>query len=515
MSTREIVRRLRAHQAGAPLPSTASRPFPIPADPDILVVSFVRMGGESRPWGIAWGHPGAEPETAAIPEPRNRDAAADLAARFAPALLEHLRCPGYADDAPMEAGDIDRVRQVWLPNATHLDMLHHLAFAYAGTRIDRPDRELLRAFGRACGWLFREGQRPGQLHVVVATAALRDLWTFPAEDVRQGHLGFLLAWLTGGGEGAGDAEARRAAALLAEQTPVATSLDPTLERDVLAPLLDQYRDGTAAAGDSIVERICDESGARWRLTTDALAVIRADPRPENRGIAELTTHALREQWWQYARIEHGQPDDADGPAFTPGVETDRHPAAAGSRFHTYVASAELVEHLLVHDDEELQADAVAAGDAAIGEILRLWDEGEGRRSRPVWVIRDDADHQLRWRPGADVAVIGAGWRTGTVRRIEETDDGRVEVEVAILAGLRGKASEAAPHDLAAGDPDLIGCRVGVVSKGAPSLTRDKAMYIWKGDGPGAWLTHGAPSADPRSAVVDDIDDVAELAEVDR
>lgn len=510
MSTREIVRRLRAHHAGAPLPATASRPFPIPEDPDVLVVSFVRMGGESRPWGIAWGHPGDEPEVAAIPEPRNRDAAADLAAGFAPALLEHLRCPGFADDAPMEATDLDAVRQIWVPNATHLDMLHHLAFAYAGTRTERPDRELLRAFGRACGWLFREAQRPGEVHVVVATAAVRDLWTFPAENVRQGHLGFLLAWLAT----PGDVDARRAAALEAERTPVATSLDPAVERDLLEPLLGRHRDGDAGAGDQIVERIEAEARDRWILTTEALTVVRNDPRPENRGISELTKNALKEQWWEYARVEHGQAEE-DGPAFFPGVETDRHPAAAGSRFHAYAAAAELVEHLLVHDDEELQADAVGAGDAVIGEILALWDEGEGRKTRPVWVIRDDADHQLRWRPGADVSVIGAPWRSGEVRRIEETDDGTFEIEVAILSGLRGKASAAEPHDRAAGDQALVGSRVGIISKGAVGLTKGKARAIWKSDGPGAWLTHGAPAPDPRSAVADDIDDVAELAEVDR
>ena len=74
MNTRDVVRRLRAFQAGAPTPRGETRHFTIAEDNDILIVAFVRMGGESRPWGIAFGHPSEEPTILSVPEGRNREA---------------------------------------------------------------------------------------------------------------------------------------------------------------------------------------------------------------------------------------------------------------------------------------------------------------------------------------------------------------------------------------------------------------------------------------------------------
>ena len=76
---------------------------------------------------------------------------------------------------------------------------------------------------------FREAHRPGEQAVIVATSALRQAYTFPAEDTRQGHLGFLLAWLAS----KGDRSRRLKAALDAEQFTIATSINPELERTEL------------------------------------------------------------------------------------------------------------------------------------------------------------------------------------------------------------------------------------------------------------------------------------------
>jgi hypothetical protein len=58
------------------------------------------------------------------------------------------------------AAAIGALRQLWLPNPTHLEMLHHLAYAYTFTKWGGAMRATLNALGRACGWLFREAQRP-------------------------------------------------------------------------------------------------------------------------------------------------------------------------------------------------------------------------------------------------------------------------------------------------------------------------------------------------------------------
>src|SRR5262245_58791455 len=106
------------------------------------------MGGESRPWGIAYGHLHSEPTILIVPEGRNRDLVADMCAEFAPALLRHLRAPAYLVDEPTSWGDLDPLRQIWLPNGSHLDMLHHLAYAYTFTRWGAGARGRLNALGR-------------------------------------------------------------------------------------------------------------------------------------------------------------------------------------------------------------------------------------------------------------------------------------------------------------------------------------------------------------------------------
>ena len=51
----ETVRRIRAWHEGSPTPRGSVVNVHVGADDDVLVVAFLRMGGESRPWGVAIG----------------------------------------------------------------------------------------------------------------------------------------------------------------------------------------------------------------------------------------------------------------------------------------------------------------------------------------------------------------------------------------------------------------------------------------------------------------------------
>src|SRR5271168_3452130 len=111
----EAIRRLQAWHAGRPLPAYKTRHFAIAKDKDLLIVAFVRMGGESAPWGIAWAHPGEKPEALAVPEARNREAVAAMVARFAPVLLDHYLSPATYDWDGATQRDKDLpLRQVWI-----------------------------------------------------------------------------------------------------------------------------------------------------------------------------------------------------------------------------------------------------------------------------------------------------------------------------------------------------------------------------------------------------------------
>ena len=524
MNTREVVRRLKAFHEGRPLPRGETKHSHVAQDDDCLLIAFLRMGGESRPWGIAFGNPGEEPKILSVPEGRNRDLVAAMSAEFAPVLLRHLQTPGFCADEPSEWEDLQPLRQVWLPNPTHLAMLHHMAYAYTFTRWGAEIRPQLNALGRACGWLFREANRPGGQCVVVASETLRRAYTFPSEDSRQAHLGFLLAWLQSGG----DRDSRLTAALDAEQLAVATSLAPELERSDLSGAVEQWghADRQKDAGtkkrseQALAAMLSPELERRWVLTESALAAIRQDPRRVNEGVERLVTETAKEQWNQHTRLEHKLNSDDDGPAFFPSVETDRHPAAAASRFFVHNSSADLVEGLLVHGDRELLAEAIAEGDAFKGKLTEVWDEapqrvGRGRAAtRPVWVVRDESNRQLRLRTGAEVSVVGVPNRKARIRELREAADGALEIELEIRNLKTRKAELPSPHDLAPNNPDLVGEEIACVTVTRDGISRTKSFKIWHADGPGAWLTHGRPGGVAAQALTEDRDDVAAVEQAE-
>lgn len=508
-----VVRRLRAYEAGAPIPKGSTKQSLVAGDPDLLVVAFLRMGGESRPWAIAYGHPNEQPKILSVPEGRNRDLVADMCADVAPILLEHFRTPGYVTDEPAEAEDLAPLRQVWVPNGTHLDMLHHLAYAYTFTKWGAGKRGRLNAFGRACGWLFREAQRPGQQAVGVATDALRSAYTFPAEDVRQGHLGFLLGWL----EAEGDRDARMTAALEAERSAISTTLDPTVERSQTEDLVDAWGQARKDENDGEMERLrvdlhqvlAEEVARRWDLTRRAVELLRSDPRPFNPGLKILGGETLREQWYQHTRLELRQHDPNDGFAFFPSPETDRYPAAAASRYLVHQASEDQAVSALLHHDEEMISEAIATGDAFSGEITGVADLNPGRGIQPLWTIRSSYQGVLRLREGSWVAVVGTPQRWGVIESIIDHEDGTRTFEVEIR-GWKTIPKSAPPGLLHSCDQALIGTTARMVSYSGEQINRRKSFMVWKAEVPGGWLTHAKPTG-PRAFLSEDLaEDVASI-----
>ena len=509
MISREVVRRLRAFEQGRPMPKGETKHFALVDDPNLLIVAFLRMGGESRPWGIAYGHPNEEPTVLTVPEGRNRDLVADMCAEFAPVLLDHFRTPGYVATEPTGWEELAPLRQLWLPNASHLDMLHHLAYAYTFTRWGAGARGRLNAFGRLCGWLHREATRPGQQHTMVATGALRDAYAFPAQDIRQGHLGFLLAWL----QGTGGRADRHQAATEAERIAISTTLDPSVERDETESLVEAWHKARDAGE---TERMDDASQSlalvlgrellhRWSLTAAAVEALRSDTRRTNAGVPTLVIEGLKEQWYQHTRQELNIGDDADGPALVASPETDRYPAAAGSRYQVHLSSADLQESVLLHDDTEMQAEAIANGEAFRGTIVDVYDMGEGRKSDPVWIVEDPVGGQLKLRQGSWVCVAGMASRTGVVEGVEELPSGGRRFEVWIN-GWKTKPDRA-------NDPSHVGRTIVFVNNSAHQISRIKSQRIWSTDTPGAWLTH-ARAHGPRNRLEQDLsEDVASITPV--
>src|ERR1041385_6587909 len=109
----EAIRRLHAWHVGRPLTAYKTRHFAIANDEDLLILAFVRMGGESAPWGIVWGRPGGDPQVRIVPEARNRDAVAEMVSKFAPSLLKHYWSPLTHNWIGKERNKNLPLRQLW------------------------------------------------------------------------------------------------------------------------------------------------------------------------------------------------------------------------------------------------------------------------------------------------------------------------------------------------------------------------------------------------------------------
>jgi hypothetical protein len=169
-----------------------------------------------------------------------------------------------------------------------------------------------------------------------------------------------------------------------------------------------------------------------------------------------------------------------------------------------------MESVLLHDDAELQAEAIAAGDAFRGEIVKVWDEEPGRATVPVWVVRDAFQGPLRLRSGSMVCVVGMPKRQGIVRRIYAGDDGARRMEVEIT-NLKTAAAGGIGARACAGRSGWVGETVTFVTASADGISRAKSRKIWDPDGPGAWLTHARPvgtrARADREVDVDDVESV--------
>ena len=515
MTTRDVARKLLAWQAGAPLPRFNTLHHAIAPPTQTLVAAFVRMAGESRPWGIAWGPVGSPPRLESVPDGRVRDDVAVLCADFAEDLLAHMRVHNWTYDPIGQEAAADELRQVWIPNGLHLAILHQMNYTYSQTKFGGANQEILQALGRLAGWMFRDTSRTGHQHVIDASQALAHAYVFPAQDTRTAHLGYQLAWLTA----LSDRNGRMEAATAAEQLTVSPTMDPSLERDDLARLVEQWQAGRRE-GDpppdieaEIAETLATELDRRWRLTEQAYLLLADGTLPVNPGVDALAAQAHNEFWNQHQRIELRQNDPTQGPAFIAHPETDFHGSAAASRYLIHASCVEGHDSHLVHDDGQLLLDALWKGRALRSTVSEVIDRGTGRKTIPVWTVRVESNSPHSFRENERLVPFGSRGHEATVTLVR-IDESGVELELewtnrktmALTCGI-----EARPVDTA-----WIGEEVQFVVADAADLTRRRSQRVWAArEGPGAWLTHGRASA-PVQITDDDgdtdllVDDVAQI-----
>ncbi|OBK86357.1 hypothetical protein [Mycolicibacter sinensis] len=493
-SVHTISRKLEAWQAGHPLPKYDTIHHAVMPREQVMIVAFIRMAGESRPWGIAWGTAASEPRIESVPDGRVRDDVAMLCVAFAEDLLEHLRVHNWTFDPVPEKPELGDLRQVWLPNGQHVAMLHQLSYTYSQTRFGGVNQDVLRALGRVAGWMFRDTSRVGNQHVVSASQLLSDSYVFPAQDARTAHLGFQLAWLTNDG----DRDARLSAAAEAEGLTVSPTMDPSVERDDLGELVSNWQESRGGGKDpsdtanTINATLYEELLRRWTLTAQAYELMASDDRPVNAGVAELVAQAHSEFWYQHQRIELRLHDPSQGPAFVAHPETDFHGSAAASRYLIHAAADEAYFGYLVHDDPALFREAISDGRAFESRVVRVSDVGIGRSTIPRWVLRLDPALPHRLRENARVTPLGSRGHEATIVETRAT-----ETDLFITVDWTGRKTRPLLGPIMAkpGDDSWVGLDIAFVQSDAASLTLRRSQRVWSAaKGPGAWLTHGKPPA---------------------
>ncbi len=413
------IRRIRAWHEGRPLPRGEKVNVHVGDDDEILVLSFVRMGGESSPWAVALGRPHEEPSLHAVPDPRDRDMVADMMVEVGRILLAHFRHPGFAPDVD-EAMSVYEYRQLWVPGVSHLDMLHSIALSYARTKWQRPDVDVLRALGNLANCLFVEAQRPGQQTVIVASQALTTAYDYPSSPVRQAHLGHLLAWM--GREKSRDTRSR--AATLAEASSVATTLDPEFERSELESLVETWnappREQRVSKGRRVARRIHEVLAGqlvhRHSLVVRAIEKLRRDPRGANPGLVDLVrlgTDKFTRLWWDQVLREIS--DDPNERPFWPGLRGDVGARQAAFAYQQRVAASRHAMHHLVHGDRSLQEEELLRGHGVRAKVVSV--DASGTR----WTLVHDFPALPDIKVGGSLAIAGAPKLQVKVRSVSVDD----------------------------------------------------------------------------------------------
>jgi len=515
LTSRSLVRRLRAWHIGEPVVRGTTIHHYTAKIEERLLVAFVKMGGETRPWGMVWREGRQRAVFRFVPEPRTRQAVDDFTKDFVPVLARHLWHPDHVDTAPTEHAELLPLSQVWFPNRSHVDMLHHFAYAYSRRPLDRPHAAELRLLGRASLYLFLESQRPGQQVVMSASDVLRSAYDFPAQDTRQAHLGFLLAWL----ETRGSREEGLAAALEAEQRSVSTALQPTLERKPLAQLVERYDKAREADDGATMKDVEKEIGSilrtelehRLDLVERTIEVVESDPRPVNGGVEELVRESAKSMWFEFLNPEIRALESGREP-YTVSPETDFSATSAVRRFFHFDAAADRMFSALVHHDRELEAEAIATGRAFRGTVVRVTDEGVGRSTIPVLSIEDPSPGPMSLRRGDRVCIVGNRKREGVIRSMESTHGGGLVVELLITGRKTAQTDVPWPHAMHGADERWVGQVISIIGTSFATMTEKKAMRIWKvADSAGNWAL---ALPDQSGAEAERAEGTAELAAVE-
>ena len=503
MTLREVVRKLRAFEAERALPRYETLLTAV--SDNAYVVSFVRMGGESRPWAVAYGPSGSQPKFGWVIDARRREDVQGMMSEFADDLLDHFRAEGFSfepiliEDLPVQAPP-----QLWVPGSSHVDMLHYLSYAYWRRRAEDDQSESVHALSRFCGWIFRESSSTGQQLLVDASAALREAYVFPTDDFALSHLGVQTCWLAKRGSYRERLLAGRAVA----ENSLGITMNPDVEKELQAQLEDYYKfqktqQDTSKFEDRIRSILESQTLSRWTETVEAIEILRKDSRKVNEGLATLVLDSLSRYYYDFQRLERQFADPDRGPAFTPHPETDHHGSAAASSYYLKSAADSKYLPTLVHYDSELLKESLADGHSVKATVTEVKVDSNGRYKEVFWTIRCEASDDFRMRSGEYLSPLGNPGhkvKTISVEFVSETD-----VEIMLEWQARKTLEVTGAIDAKPSDEKWVGEEATFVPFDNSDFEIKASRAVWDSrNGSGSWLTHSKAQRFPDEKVIDDV-----------
>ena len=491
---RQIVRKLRAFQASKALPKYATILTQLPKAPAFL--AFVRMSGETRPWGVAFGTEETGPKIYSAVDGRDREQIQSMLEDFSIDLINYFNVENFTfDPISKENLHAENPPQVWVPNSSHVDMLHFINYMYWKPRTDDAMDTYRTTLSRLCGWLFRESKLKGQQLVIDSAACLRENYVFPVDDVTISNPAVALEWLSQKGSIEEQLETARAFS----DDAAGTTLQPDVER-ALEPLLKDKEKNEF----DISLIITSELERRWSLAMQSFKALQADARDSNPGAFVLLQESLKRYVDGFQYAERKKAESPGEPTFTPHPETDNHGSAAAAAYFDLQSADSKYLPALIHSDEELLKDAIFSGHAISGNVIRVFSEQTGVRTKEIfWVFRVEARDDFRIREGERLAPMGNPGHSVKVTSVEFFDETQIDL---ILHWKNRKTKElTSGPGLVPVDNAWESEKIYFVPVDSSDFSKQSRMKVWKArEGIGSWMTHGSGTQFADAAVIDDV-----------
>ena len=387
MTIRNVRRKLDAFSVGGPLDIYSTRVTRISGNP--LVVAFIRMSAEGRPWGIAYGRAqDVEPNYLTVPDPRGKDTVKGIMETFAKWFLEEVGVENFSK-SPLDSdkNDSKDLPQIWFPGYSHVEMLHFLQYQYQVNRNLDSEPSLLGAFGRLSGYLFRQSRLKGNQLVVDATRLLNEMYEFPADDYSLSHLGAQLAWL----KTPGALNEKRDAAITVSAETISITMSPELERDQLSKIVKNLDKGGNAESYSeeqsnkIKSILIPELSRRWKQTVEAHELAFNDSRKFNPGVDTLVASQFEAFCLGFNKPEKQAADGED--VYTPAANTDYSAFTSAREFLTVTNWEETWLPTLIHADVSILRDSLIDGTSFVGTVVATGLMSTGEGMAPFWKVK--------------------------------------------------------------------------------------------------------------------------------